>query len=349
MTETYLAHHGIKGQKWGVRRFQNYDGTRINKGKSELRIRREAALTSNYESMGLTKEQAEKMANRRATVEKALMIAGGVAITAAAAYGAYKLAGVVKNGRFPDNREIDILTGLPKMSALENEADSLASVNPGRIRWGLSKNKNLEIMNGSSQNCMLCTTAYELRRRGYDVTAGFSKEGYEADTFFYKVFEKPKKVEHLNYNDLIDNLGKEGPNARGNIVVYWLIGGGHSMIWENDSTGKTVFKDGQTGQVYKDFAKQILFSTDPNSYIETVRTDNLQLKKNIPSEFLNTDLSTKQYLDHMPAVIAKTSTRFLSDVALAGGGTALVLNEVDKKQTEKMAKQNRRANVNNGR
>lgn len=25
----YLKHHGIKGQKWGIRRFQNYDGTRI--------------------------------------------------------------------------------------------------------------------------------------------------------------------------------------------------------------------------------------------------------------------------------------------------------------------------------
>lgn len=25
--QTFLAHHGIKGQKWGIRRFQNEDGT----------------------------------------------------------------------------------------------------------------------------------------------------------------------------------------------------------------------------------------------------------------------------------------------------------------------------------
>lgn len=28
-----LKHHGIKGQKWGVRRYQNYDGTLTNRGK----------------------------------------------------------------------------------------------------------------------------------------------------------------------------------------------------------------------------------------------------------------------------------------------------------------------------
>ena len=30
----YIVHHGIKGQKWGVRRFQNKDGTRTPAGKA---------------------------------------------------------------------------------------------------------------------------------------------------------------------------------------------------------------------------------------------------------------------------------------------------------------------------
>ena len=31
----YLAHHGIKGQKWGVRRFQNNDGSYTFAGKNK--------------------------------------------------------------------------------------------------------------------------------------------------------------------------------------------------------------------------------------------------------------------------------------------------------------------------
>ena len=32
--EEYLEHHGIKGQKWGIRRYQNADGTLTDAGKS---------------------------------------------------------------------------------------------------------------------------------------------------------------------------------------------------------------------------------------------------------------------------------------------------------------------------
>lgn len=33
----YIYHHGIKGQKWGVRRFQNPDGTLTSEGKARKR------------------------------------------------------------------------------------------------------------------------------------------------------------------------------------------------------------------------------------------------------------------------------------------------------------------------
>lgn len=36
MSELYLAHHGILGMKWGVRRYQNADGTLTNAGKRRL-------------------------------------------------------------------------------------------------------------------------------------------------------------------------------------------------------------------------------------------------------------------------------------------------------------------------
>lgn len=33
MNDLYLAHHGVKGQKWGVRRYQNKDGSLTDLGK----------------------------------------------------------------------------------------------------------------------------------------------------------------------------------------------------------------------------------------------------------------------------------------------------------------------------
>jgi hypothetical protein len=33
MNKTYLVHHGIKGQRWGVRRYQNENGTLTSDGK----------------------------------------------------------------------------------------------------------------------------------------------------------------------------------------------------------------------------------------------------------------------------------------------------------------------------
>ena len=47
--EKYLEHHGIKGQKWGVRRFQNEDGTLTAEGRARYGVDKK---TNEYKSSG---------------------------------------------------------------------------------------------------------------------------------------------------------------------------------------------------------------------------------------------------------------------------------------------------------
>lgn len=70
-----LQHHGIKGQKWGVRRFQRPDGTRTPAGKKRER-----------ESYDDDQNDGEK---RHFDKEKAKKIAKGVAVAGAVVGAAY--------------------------------------------------------------------------------------------------------------------------------------------------------------------------------------------------------------------------------------------------------------------
>ena len=111
-----LYHHGIKGRRWGVRRFQNEDGSltpagerRYNdsdnnnalkvKKKSKHRLR----LEENYKARGMTLEQAEAAAKKRIRTERIIAAAGAITLTACAAYLAKdkikdRIGGVIKAG-----------------------------------------------------------------------------------------------------------------------------------------------------------------------------------------------------------------------------------------------------------
>lgn len=81
-SDSFLYHHGIKGQKWGVRRFQNLDRSLTPAGK-------ERYGRGNSEESGKVKNKLSINSDTAKKVGKAALAVAG---TAAVAYGGYKLA-----------------------------------------------------------------------------------------------------------------------------------------------------------------------------------------------------------------------------------------------------------------
>ena len=105
-----LYHWGIKGMKWGVRRFQKKDGSLTAAGKkryddsgqpkkSQHRIKLEEA----YRKRGLSQKEAEAAASKRIRTEKILGASAALTVGACVAYAAVKsrkarIDGVIKSG-----------------------------------------------------------------------------------------------------------------------------------------------------------------------------------------------------------------------------------------------------------
>lgn len=65
-----LYHHGIKGQKWGVRRYQNEDGSLTNAGKARQKKKNSKDYPSEEEMKAIIKEKATKDAYDKAVGNK---------------------------------------------------------------------------------------------------------------------------------------------------------------------------------------------------------------------------------------------------------------------------------------
>lgn len=143
-----------------------------------------------------------------------------------------------------------------------------------------------------TENCQRCAVAYELRRRGYDVTA---LPTYEGDTLgkvtnvkkdgaiwsrWQGAFRnaKPQSVKAKTSEEVVNNVEKKmksyGDGARGVVSVIYKSGRMGHVFNVEQRKGKTYFVDAQNGQ--RKWAKNFMDIVD-RSTVTLTRTDNLKI------------------------------------------------------------------------
>jgi hypothetical protein len=121
MDEVKLQHHGIKGMKWGVRRYQNKDGSLTPAGKKRYDIdgstnksKHRHRLEEKYRQRGMTPQEAETAASARIKTEKIIAGAGAMTVAAASAYVINKQVKERADGIIKAGTKIQRVTSDPK-------------------------------------------------------------------------------------------------------------------------------------------------------------------------------------------------------------------------------------------
>lgn len=234
MSEYYLAHHGIKGQRWGVRNGPPYPLN--SKRHSSYAIRRNPKRIRSIAAMD------ERTGS---TQDIAMNFAKDYVLPAAKIYVQYKVHEMAHRQLL----KADILAKY-KMSHTKRVNDL------PRIKGVNDTKKNAKITNpdypksGSRLNCTFCTAAMAMREKGYDVKAAKTEiPRYTGDLYKMAFNAKEIKPKAKNGEDLINALKSNGNGSYGGLTVYWKLLGSHSIFWKNDN-GKIRIFDGQDGEEY---------------------------------------------------------------------------------------------------
>lgn len=153
--EYELYHHGVKGMRWGVRRYQNADGSLTEKGKKKLedwKLKESDRITKKY--------QVEKLTAHRDKLEKKYMTKGGLFIDSRLTKARYRLL-KASGMEYLERSKLDSMT----YNDMVEEQTALRKAKVNNFLSGLGKKAVGAVINESSPSLFVDSDMFKTNRR----------------------------------------------------------------------------------------------------------------------------------------------------------------------------------------
>ena len=244
-----LYHYGVKGMKWGVRRFQNKDGSltpagkrrydepnqqnnlspksnqqpgsnakkyKIPKNKSLHRLK----LEEKYMKQGMSREEAEQAAAKRIRTEQFVAAAAVVTVASAVAYAKYK--GYTTDKVFEKNTDFQRIMRLAENAEIREGRQYLAVNKKDKIKYKGLLGSSFDANIRADKKIKDVFGEETVREAVYDVTVK-NKEAVKvasrkrAEDAFMKLYKEDpefRKGLQNRVKELSDGLGTLSPFAK---------------------------------------------------------------------------------------------------------------------------------------